>query len=353
MSSLLDLKALRTIYDVAVQVLGLNSDVITIIDAIMESAGGQSGSTCGLKWDDADIVRVRASSDNPARVIMCGVPNPYGGLAAGSMNDNALRQVTADVTLDMTSAASRWGSRKTLCWYQVLAIAGDDQEDFDLKAMPYGRVKTDAAGVISLGSQAVPSNGIGYGFTTDELVGGQILILTGSSQGQLRTIAGNNNDDATGGVITYAPGDLALSQSDWFAIMPPTNHRWLLDVFNDTSDDLAQFIQDGNRVKLVTGLPIALPIASTIEDVRACPPMARTFYPYLDDWDEVSEADIILYDPESNFRVLIGHGVPGTPPVITRYSTTGLPVTNCQYRGGDFCGGDLLSIGWDYRPEWF
>jgi hypothetical protein len=73
-------------------------------------------------------------------------------------------------------------------------------------------------------------------------------MISGSSAGQLRTISANNNDNGTGGTITYSGSSLSLAQGDWFIVLPHTNFRWLGDVLNNSFGNIEEFKQRGKRV---------------------------------------------------------------------------------------------------------
>ena len=85
---------------------------------------------------------------------------------------------------------------------------------------------------------------IGYGFTANELAGAGLLILSGASRGLLRVITANNDDNGTGGTITYGGAALTLAQGDWAVVLPATNFRYLGMVSNDASGNLAPFYQE-------------------------------------------------------------------------------------------------------------
>lgn len=202
------------------------------------------------EWVDATEIKVPATADCPAKIMMSGFPNIlHPGMVGGGLTDGRYRENIADVTLDFDLSTSLWGTEKVSQWYLNYALAGNADEDFTLKAMPYMRVKSQASQVISLGTLVTPATGIGYGFTTNELVGGKIYVHTGASRGLVRTITANNNNNSTGGAITYGGSALTLAAGDWFAVLPPTtNFRLARTIFNNNSGNIVKFKSLGNKV---------------------------------------------------------------------------------------------------------
>ncbi len=233
-----------------------------------------------LTWIDATAVKVRATADSPARLLMAGFPDVLhpGLFIDGGLSDGRYRANISDVSLDFDVAGSRWGTEKASQWYAAFALAGDADTTFSLRGMPWMRVKSQAGQVISLGNLTTPATGIGYGFTTDSLAGYKLYFLSGSSQGLLRTVSANNNDDGTGGTITYAGDPLSVAEGDWFIVLPDSNFRWLGDIFNNSAGHLVQFRQNGRRVLWLADVEITRPTdvnrTTVYEDIRACPPLA-------------------------------------------------------------------------------
>lgn len=194
-----------------------------------------------IVWVDATSVKVPATADCPAAVLMSGFPNilHLGAMVSGGLSDGKYRANTADTTMDFDVAASLWGLEKASQWYAIFALAADADAVFTIKAMPFMRVKSQASQVISLGNLVTPATGIGYGFVTDELVDGLVYFLSGASRGLLRNITANNNDSGTGGTITYDGAALSVAEGDVFIVLPPgTNFRFLGGIYNDASSNI-------------------------------------------------------------------------------------------------------------------
>jgi hypothetical protein len=178
----------------------------------------------------ASVLKVLASSDLPARVMLCGFPNilnPGQFLDLG-LTDLTYRVNTADVSLDLAQASHRWGNYKDNQWYAAYALASGTA--FVLKGMPLMRFSSQATQVITLRNNANTAN-IGYGFATDSLANYKLLVLSGTSKGLVRTITNNNNDNGTAGTITYSGSALSMSQGDWFVVCPNEPFRWLRNFF--------------------------------------------------------------------------------------------------------------------------
>lgn len=198
------------------------------------------------------VVKVAASADLPAGLALIGFPNPlnWAEKVGGGLTDGRYRRVTSDVSLDISAAGGRWGSYKDNTWYAAYALAADAATAFTLKAMPLLRFSSQGSQVITFRNHA-NSGDIGYGFTTDEFAGGKILILTGLDAGQVRTITANNNNDATGGTLTYSGAALSnIARPDWFVILPPgINFRWVRNFFHKLTTgnpDIDDFEQKGD-----------------------------------------------------------------------------------------------------------
>jgi len=214
------------------------ADLIDIEDGIIESLG--LAAMPGLIYVDATAVKAPATADNPARLVLNGFPDilHLGQLFTAGLSDGKYRENTVDAVMDFDLAADRWGTEKANQWYAVLALAGDADAVFTLKSMPYLRVKSQSVQTISLGTHVTPATGIGYGWDTDSLAGAKIYVLTGASKGLLREITANNNDNSTGGTITYSGDALTLAAGDWLIVLPATNFRRLGDIFNNGSSNI-------------------------------------------------------------------------------------------------------------------
>jgi len=244
---------------------GLKPDMLDIEGSILESFG--LAAMPGLVWVDNTACKVPATADNPARVMLSGFPDILhpGQFFTGDLSDGRYRENAVDATMDFDLAACLWGTEKANQWYAVLALAGAADAVFTLKSMPYCRFLSQASQVISLGSNTAPATGIGYGFTTDELAGGKIYVLSGASRGLLRDIVHNNNDNGTGGTIEYSGDALTLAQGDWFIVLPPgTNFLRVGDIFNDPSSNLLlEDIIFGQRILMLANRPWVTPFTRT------------------------------------------------------------------------------------------
>ena len=110
---------------------------------------------------------------------------------------------------------------------------------FALKAMPFCRVKSQASQTISLGTNGTPATGIGYGWDTDSLAGYILYFMSGASRGLMRVVSANNNNNGTGGTITYTGDALTVAAGDSFIILPSdTNFRLLGDIYNNASSNI-------------------------------------------------------------------------------------------------------------------
>ena len=232
----------------------LNQDFIDIESAILSPLSRSA--MPGLLWIDNATVRVPATADSPAQLGMTGFPNILNpSSTVQGLSDGIYRTNTANVSCIFGTGGAMWGNEKASQWYSIFATAADTDLTFALKAMPYLRVKSQASQVISLGTNLTPATGIGYGFTTDEsdLVGGSVYFLSGASAGLMRTITHCNNDNSTGGTVTYGGAALTLAAGDWFIILPNAgvNFRRIIDVYNDSSSDLT--IDD-----VINGIPLLI-----------------------------------------------------------------------------------------------
>jgi hypothetical protein len=158
--------------------------------------------------------------------------------------------------MDFDTSSQFWGNEKSNQWYVVYAVAADVDTTFTLKSIPLMRFSSQASQVITLRNNANGAD-IGYGFTTDELQNGKILVLTGASKGLLRTITANNNNNTTGGTVTYSGTALTMAQGDYFVVLPPTvNFRYLGMVLNNNSGNIEKFYQKGRSFRWA--VPVAL-----------------------------------------------------------------------------------------------
>ena len=216
----------------------LKTDFINIESAIVGQT--QARLNPNYSWVDIATLRVVATADSPASMKLDGFPNILNPNTQinGGLTDLGERSNISNVSMFM-AAGGLYGNEKSSQLYALFATAANVDTTFTLKSMPFMAVKSQAGQVISLGTLLVPATGIGYGFTTDELVGSMIYILSGASQGLLRTITANNNDNSTGGTITYSGTALTLAQSDIFIVFPPgTNFRYLGCFFNNASANI-------------------------------------------------------------------------------------------------------------------
>jgi hypothetical protein len=224
----------------------LKGDFAKIEQAVTEAFEFTRGPR--LEYVDTATLRVNATADCKARVMLCGFPSPLarGHWVDGGLSDGRYRENAAPVSLNLATAGHLWGAEKANQWYAVHALAGNSDAVFSLKGMPVIRVASQVSQVITLRNNANGAN-IGYGFTADELAGAGLLIFSGASRGLVRAITANNNDNGTGGTITYGGAALTLAQGDWGMVLPAANFRYLGMVFNDASSNLAPFYQAGGR----------------------------------------------------------------------------------------------------------
>lgn len=224
----------------------LKGDFAEIEQAVLEAFELTRGP--GLEFVDSATLRVNATADCPARVMMCGFPSPLnrGQWVDGGLSDGRYRENAATASLNLATAGHLWGVEKANQWYAFYALAGATDSLFTLKAMPVMRAASQAGQVITLRDNPNGAN-IGYGFGVGELAGASLLVLSGASRGLVRAITANNNDSGTAGTITYGGPALTLAQGDWLIVLPAINFRHLGMVFNDASGNLAAFYQDSGR----------------------------------------------------------------------------------------------------------
>jgi hypothetical protein len=310
------------------QVIAL-TDFSKIEGAILESF--ELLETPKLSWVDTATVRVEATADSLARLMICGFPNILHPktIITGGLTDGKYRFNNANVSMNFAVSSTFWGTEKSSQWYLIYALADDEDTDFTLKAMPYMRVQSQAGQVISLGTLVTPAAGIGYGFTTDELVGAKIYMLTGTSTGLLRAITANNNNDTDGGTITYGGAALTLAQGDWFAVLPNTNFRLIGEILNNASGDIAQFIDLGPIIQWVGAQALGV-TATPVEDIRICSPLAR-------------EARVVIYNEADIAKIAhpsvgvsaynVGCSVGGFATIYL-YDTVDFTLEFCRYAHG-------------------
>lgn len=202
-----------------------------------------------LEFVDAVQVKVPATSDCRARLMMCGFPSPLhrGLFVNGGLSDGRYRENSSNAVLNFNNPSTYWGTEKSDQWYCVYAVAGANDAIFTLKGMPVMRFSSQEAQTVTLRNNGNSGN-IGYGFMTNELTNAKLLVLSGVSQGQARPITANNNDNASAGAISYSGESLNLFQGDWFIVLPNTNYRYLGMVFNDNNGNLVSFHKVGARV---------------------------------------------------------------------------------------------------------
>jgi len=202
----------------------LKGDFAKIEQAVVEAFALTRGP--GLEYVDSATLRVNATADCKARVMLGGFPSPLarGLWVDGGLSDGRYRENAQPVSLNLATAAHLWGTEKPDQWYAVYALAGANDSIFSLKAMPVMRVASQDSQVITLRNSGNGAN-IGYGFVANELAGAGLLVLSGASRGLMRAITANNDDNGTAGTITYGGAALTLAQGDWGVVLPATNFR--------------------------------------------------------------------------------------------------------------------------------
>lgn len=291
-----------------------------------------------LVFVDASTIRVEASADCLAALQMTGIPNIINPAVCvhGGLSDEKYRSNTANAVMNFATG-DLYGTEKASQFYALLASAGAADAGFTLKAMPWLLAKSQTTQTISLGANLAPSTGIGYGFTTDQWIGSKIYFMTGASKGLMRTINANNNDNGTGGTITYSDAALTISQGDWFIILPgmisgvANNFRWLGDFFNNASSNVEL------RYNLIGHSPGK--ITFTANDYFICPFNKTEIYETACAGGGVGVADSVGNSGET----VINHKLTPTPgavyPVTIGIGGTGSPGT-----GGTTSLGALLSL---------
>jgi len=239
----------------------LKSDFLAIEQAIVGQP--QVRLIPPLLWLDVATVRVEANAGCPVGMQFTGLPNILnsGTQIHGGLSDNKIRTNTGNVSA-IFGAGGLWGAEKASQWYAILALAGDEDTTFTLKAMPWIRVKSQAGQIISFGTNLDASVNLGYGFTANEFIGGMVYVITGASRGLLRPVTANSNGATSPGTVTYSGTALSLAQGDFFIILPPTNFRWLGDVWNDAAGDFLaaeRFLAPEFPLVITSTRPVILP----------------------------------------------------------------------------------------------
>jgi hypothetical protein len=229
----------------------LKSDFEKIEQAVLE--GFQLALAPPLEYVDTASLRVNATADCKARMMLCGFPSPLhpGQWVSGGLADGRYRENSGALVLNFATSGSLWGTEKANQWYGVYALAGAADTSFTLKAMPVMRVSSQATQIITLRHNGNTGD-MGYGFSANELAEGKILVLSGASQGLVRLITANNTDNGTAGTITYSGSALTLAQGDWFMVLPNTNFRYLGMALNGSDGNLVPFYQERGRYTYLT-----------------------------------------------------------------------------------------------------
>jgi hypothetical protein len=330
----------------------LKSDFDKIEQGLLESF--EVSGAPPLEYVDGATLRVQATPDCKARLMMCGWPSPLhpGQWVDAGLSDGRYRENAAPVSLNLPTAGHLWGSEKSSQWYAVYALAADTDLIFTLKAMPVLRVASAAGQTVSLRNCANTAN-IGYGFGAGELVDGQLLGLSGASRGLARPVTGHNTDNGTGGTVTYGGSALSLAAGDWFAVLPPAaNFRYLGMAFNDAAGNLAPFYQERglttwrNPVQLTSG---ALNGYTLVDLGLAVPPTARRLLGFAAATAGYDLKLAVSYDGAAAALLLHGtppagdfHGVRGAVPFACR-----VPEGNQLYLNNDNTANQTVNItGW-------
>jgi hypothetical protein len=252
MSGIDQIGAIQDWYASAANHVGLNEHMRSLAKGILDIQSLIQPPN--ISWFDAGTIKVIAG-DAAVGCLLCGFPDmkhPGQWIDAG-LTDRRCRAIAAQTSLSCSIAnasSTMWGSsEKASQWYAIYAIAAAADLAFTLKAMPLLRFSSQAGQVITLRNNLNTAD-IGYGFSTNEFVGGKIYVLSGTSMGMLRDISANNNDNTTLGTITYTGAALTMTQGDWFVILPPTaiKFRWLGNVLNNAGSAIPKFLKQGNQV---------------------------------------------------------------------------------------------------------
>jgi hypothetical protein len=300
-----------------------------------------------LVWVDTGTVRIEATADCPAEMAFTGMPNIMNHTCQvdGGLSDRKIRSAVANVSC-ILGAGGFYGTtqtEKSSQWYVVFAVAADDAADYELKAMPIMRVKSQTGQAIKTGTLADPSAGIDYGFTDDDLAGGMVYFLTGASKGLMRSISANDVDTDTR--ITYTGAALTVAQDDWFIVLPPTNFRLVGTFFNNSSGHIHSFERQGNFVQWKELQPITV-AALDNEDIRICCPFAveARVVIGLAEGDIPGDATIGYYGCTEDYLLSRVWIQSISAPNVR---TTQFQLTFCKYRTNSY---DSHSIGYYYPP---
>ena len=154
----------------------LKGDFAKIEQAVTEAFEFTRGP--GLEYVDSATLRVKATADCKARVMMCGFPSPLarGHWVHGGLSDGRYRENAAPVSLNLATAGQLWGTEKPDQWYAVYALAGANDAIFSLKAMPVIRVASQDSQVVTLRNNA---NGANIDFRIIAVMGIVYLALGG------------------------------------------------------------------------------------------------------------------------------------------------------------------------------
>ena len=300
-----------------------------------------------LVWVDVATVRVEATPDCPAAMQFTGLPNILNSAVqvGVGLTDGKIRTNTSNVSM-LVASGGLYGSEKNSQWYALFALAANTDTTFTLKSMPIMRVKSQASQVISLGTLTTPATGIGYGFTTNELIGGLIYVLSGASRGLMRTISANNNDNSAGGTITYSGAALTLAAGDWFIVLPPgTNFRLVGTFFNNSSGNIVKFRRLGNEVIWLDTVNYTYDANLVVEDIRIACPLAISVRTTHSVPGFMAHPGAALSTPIGG--AAYGYAPGGAPPYFTIESF----LEFCRYQPGDDAeGGVRYSIGYGYPP---
>lgn len=343
----------------------LKSDWIAVETALLQSP--ELKNAPHLSWVDVTSVKVAATADCISQLLMNGFPNILhpGSYISGGLSDGKYRANTSDTSMDFDVSSSFWGTEKVSQYYGIYGIAGDADTTWTLKAMPWMRVKSQATQTISMGTLTTPATGIGYGFVIDEFIDAKILFISGSSKGLIRTISANNNDNSTGGTITYSGDAVTVAAGDWFIILPDINFRWIGDIFNNASGNIENFDRMGNQVNWLGSVAINGGYSAVVEDVRCASPLACAIgvtsliesvtirHPNGSTPMGISSN---IYAPIINLPATQGGGVvtlssDGTQSITSgeaiNYGFGQVSIINCKYWANSG-GGSLFSIFYEY-----